>query len=163
MPPTPPTNFIRPACRRCQCAPCLLGIVTAFPCPVSQLPPNSIRLVPGGHRPPLHTAVVPFRWGKMEVPEKPWLFGERRSQDTRGIFRLRKIKHGILCFDDAAPSTPRTNSIRLVGNGLCAVPSCRGRRPRRPAQIPYASSRAVTDRPYTQLSFLFVGANCVRP
>ena len=35
-------------------------------------------------------------------PKKRRLFGERRSQDTGGIFRLRKMECGILCFDDVA-------------------------------------------------------------
>ena len=41
------------------------------------------------------------------VPEKRKLFGERRSQDTGGIFRLRKMEHGILRFDDVAIRIPQ--------------------------------------------------------
>ena len=37
------------------------------------------------------------------VPAKANGFcGERRSQDTAGIFRLRKMQHCILCFDDVS-------------------------------------------------------------
>ena len=34
------------------------------------------------------------------------LCGERKSQDTVGIFRLRKMEHCVLCFDDVAIRSP---------------------------------------------------------
>ena len=34
------------------------------------------------------------------------LCGERRSQDTGGIFRLREMKRCVLCFDELGECTP---------------------------------------------------------
>ena len=48
------------------------------------------------------------------------LCGERKSQDTAGIFRLRKMQHCILCFDELSAYMSLT-SVFGMGSELSAA------------------------------------------
>ena len=57
------------------------------------------------------------QWG---VPAKAnGICGERRSQDTGGIFHLQKIERCIWCFDDVAISNATPAVKRLAVTGRC--------------------------------------------
>ena len=64
---------------------------------------------------------------KNEVPAKAdGLCGERRSQGTGGIFRLRKMEHCGLCFDELAMTSIIEGAV--MGGRLPPLPTgCGGR------------------------------------
>jgi hypothetical protein len=94
-----------------------------FVCAIARNGPRAVPFlqccVPAGHR-----------WGAMGVPPvadkkkgspQSLLCGERKSQGTVGIFRLRKMELCSLCFDEASGSgrqMPRSS----VDAGRCRAP-----------------------------------------